>query len=183
MNEQPPMITGNLSAAEQQTTAFMDAICSRDFSVAEDLLAGSPKLDSNIQPSNPFSEALWDAYYESMSYTFQGSCYTDEYGLYRDVTITYLSIPALMEDLQPRAPLLLANAAVDCPETAYDGNGNYTQDFIYKTLAAEAEAMLHIKDYTVTRTLTLQITGKGGHHIIQNTPALMDLISGSMGGA
>ena len=183
MRGKAPLTLGGIDTARRQTEQLMDAICAADFSAAEDLISGSPKLTAKTKNNDALTVALWDAYYSSISYHFLGDCYADDYGLYRDVSVTYIDIPALMDALQLHAPLLLADKAAEAHDSAYGADGEYTPEFISETLAAEAKKLLQTNAYTVTRTLTLQPIGSGGHWVIQNTPELMDFISGSMGGA
>ena len=178
-----PITAGSMQNAEAQTEKLMNAVCSGDYTAAEDLLSGSLKLTLEREPTNSLYRVLWDAYSDSLDYRFQGSCYADNYGLYRDVTVTMLDIPTLMEDLQKRSTLLLYSKAENSPQSIYDANGNYTQKFIMDTLGEEADSMIANNDYTTTQTLTLHLTGSGGQWYIQPDPLLIDWIRGGMGGA
>ena len=183
MRNASPVTAGSMYNAEAQTEKLMNAVCSGDYTAAEDLLSGSHKLALEREPSNPLYSVLWDAYTSNLDYQFQGSCYADYYGLYRDVTVTMPDILTLMEDLQKRSTLLLYSKAENSPQSVYDANGNYTQEFIMDTLAEEAYSMIADNHYTTTRTLTLHLTGSGGQWYIQPDPLLMDWICGGMGGA
>ena len=98
----------------------------------------------------------------------KSACYADDYGVYRDVSVTLLDIPALMTDLQNRAALLHREA---------DSNS------MTDTLADAVPSMAASKEYVLTRTITLQLTGHGGRWMVQASPQLIDLLQGSMGGA
>ncbi len=154
-----PIITDSLTEAEAQTQRLMDAVCSGDYAAAEELLTGGLRLVPEGEHSSALTQALWDAYIDTLSYSFHGGCYADDYGLYRDVTVTILDIPALLNDL----PIGLGR----------------TED----EQAADVQSALAKGDYTATRTLTLQLTGHGGRWMIHATPQLVDLMQGSMGGA
>ena len=158
MRNAPTLALGTMEAAEAQTQTLMEAICSKDFSKAEQLLSGSNNLNSRESFHSPLTTTLWDAYYSSITYQFHGGCYTDDYGLYRDVTVTYLDIPTLLEDLQSRTLALSDN------------------------LAEQAQSMAQSGTYTAKRTLTLQLISTGGRWSVLSSPELLDFISGSMGG-
>ena len=135
-----PVMAGALERAEVRTEALMDAICAGDYAAAEKLISGRPDLEIDRDPSNPLSLVLWEAYIERLSYEFRGDCYYDDYGVYRDVTVTLLDISAVMEQLQSRSAMILSGKAIANPEAAYDGNGGYRQEFVMQALAEEAAA-------------------------------------------
>jgi len=177
-----PVMAGSLESAEVRTEALMEAICSRDYAAAEKLISGKPDLEPNREPATELSKVLWEAYGESMSYEFQSGCYFDDYGVYRDVKVTLLDIPALMEQLQSRSAMILSGKAVSNPAEAYDGNGGYRQEFIMKALAEAAEEMIREDSYLTTWDLTLQLTGRRGQWVVQQDHGLMSLIAGGIGG-
>lgn len=159
MRNAQPLTVGSFAAAEAQTEQFMNALCSGDYETAEGLISGGHSLAPAEEFSDPLTQTLWEAYTGSLSHTFNGGCYADQYGLYRDVTVTALDIPALMADLQRKTAL--------------------TED----SLGDAAMDMIARGDYTMTHTLTLQLTGSGGHWQLLPTPQLIALMQGSMGGA
>ena len=158
MRNAPPIITSSLHEADLQTEQFMEALCSGEYPAAEKLLVGSPDLTPTDNFGSPSTEALWDAYIHSFSYEFQGSCYSDEYGLYRNVTITAADLPALIADL--------------VIPTAND-----------EDILNALTNMLEQGDYTASHTLTLQLSGHRGQWKIHPTPQLIALLQGSIGGA
>ena len=167
MRNAPPIIIGSLNEAELQTEQFMEALCRSDYAAAEKLLAGSPELTPDKDHENPLTQALWEAYLHSFSYEFQGSCYSDEFGLYRDVTVSALNLPALMTDLQSRSAIHSA-----------------AQDHVHimNTLAEAVPRMIAHGEYSAVHHLTLQLTAHKGQWKIQPTPQLIALMQGSTGG-
>lgn len=161
MRNAPPILAVSLNEAELQTEQFMEALCRSDYAAAEKLIAGSPTLTPNEDQENPLTQALWEAYLHSFSYEFHGSCYTDEYGLYRDVTVTVLDLPSLMTDLQSRPTVGLTNT---------------------DALIQAIPHMITHGDYTAPHHLTLQLTAHKGQWKIQPTPQLIALMQGSTGG-
>lgn len=178
MRNTPPATAEHFAAADLQTECFMEAFCSGDYITAETYLNSNRSIALEQDFSNALSKALWDVYIQNLSYEFHGGCYSDNYGLYRDVTITATDISALMAELQEQSAILLANKAL-----ATDTDDDYTQEFITDTLAGAVAEMACNKDFTTTRTLTLQVVYHKGHWMIQPTSQLIDLMQGSMGGA
>lgn len=177
-----PVVAGALERAEVRTEALMDAICAGDYQAAEKLISGRPELESDRDPSNPLSGVLWEAYVESLSYEFRGDCYYDDYGVYRDVTVTLLDISAVMEQVQSRSAMILSAKAIADPKAAYDENGGYRREFVLQALAEEAEKLVGRQSYRTTWDLTLQLTGQNGRWVVRQDRALMNLIAGGIGG-
>lgn len=167
MRNAPPILAGSLNEAELQTEQFMEALCRSDYAAAEKLIAGSPDFTPNEDQENPLTQALWEAYLHSFSYEFQGCCYSDEFGLYRDVTVYALNLPALMADLQSCSAI---------------HSGTQDHDQIMNALAESVPNMIAHGDYTTPHHLTLQLTAHKGQWKIQPTPQLIALMQGSTGG-
>lgn len=155
LSNAPLVSDAAIGAADAQTERFMSALCSGDLHTAEAMLNGSP-LSAPREPfSDGLTQTLWEAHWDTLSYQFHGSCYADDYGVYRNVTVTALDLPRLISDLQ-RYPSDRAEAAA----RMIDGGG-----------------------YTRTHSITLQLTGHGGAWRIQPTEQLIGLMQGSTGGA
>ncbi len=159
-----PISTGSIAAADAQTEGFMEALCSGEYDTAAGYLRGSPALAPQDAFSNALTEALWSAYTDTTDYTFHGSCYADDYGLYRDVTVTRLDIPAVIADLQSRSSVSLSKSDRE-------------------DLAEIAAELIAKGTYTTEYTITLQLTGFGGQWQIEPTPQLIALMQGTVGGA
>lgn len=178
-----PILLHSMNDAEARTEALMDAVCARDYAAAEALLSGDLTLTPDHEPSHALSKTLWEAYGNTLSYEFRGDCYATDYGLFRDVTVTMLDIPAVMADIQSYSAVLLANKAAASPDTAYDPDGNYNEAFVMSTLAEEASLLTDSDAYLVTRDLTLHLVGDGSKWLIQADRALMTVLAGGLGGA
>ena len=165
MRSQSPVIFDMYDAANRHAELFMDAVCSGDYAAAEALLDGTCKLSSEAEHSNAFYQTLWDAYIDSLSYQFTDSCYTNNYGVYRDVTVTFLDIPHLMSDLQSRIFYTTTS-----------------EDHVMESLAESAINMIAEREYNTTETLTLQLVSRNGQWLILPSPQLIDFMQGSMGG-
>lgn len=178
-----PLLVSSMTDAQGQTQALMDAVCSRDYAAAEELLSGDLTLTPDREPTNTLSKTLWDAYGNTLSYEFRGDCYATDYGLFRDVTVTFLDIPSIMADIQSHSAVLLANKAIADPSNAYEADGSYREDFVLNALAEEASLLTDSDAYLITRNLTLHLVGDGSQWLIQADQSLMTVLAGGMGGA
>lgn len=163
----PPILVGSLHKADLQSEHFMEVLCSGDYTAAEKLLAGSPDLTPDKAYASPLTQALWEAYIHSFSYEFQDSCYSDAFGLYRNVTVTTLDLPLFMADLQTRFPI---------------HSGTQDHDQIMNTLAEAVPNLIARGEYSTTHHLTLQLTARNGQWKILPTPQLINLLQGNVGG-
>lgn len=176
-----PVLLGDLTHANACTDALMEAVCDRDFATVRQLTTGETIPNIQKAPGNALSQFLWEEYGACFSYQFQGDCYITDYGVYRDVQVTVLDIPTLMEDLQLYAGVPLAENAANTPD-AYAADGTYTRSFVMEILTQEAKTMLETDFYTVTRDLTLRLSGTGNTWLVCPERALTDVITGGMGG-
>lgn len=176
-----PVLADVPEAAEQQTQALMDALCSGDRSTVSALIAGAPELQA-AEPQNPLSQFLWGAYWESLSYEFTGGCYASDTGLAREVNVTLLDIPSVVEAMQVNSAALLMQAAMELGPEAYTEDGSYREDFIMEVLAQAAQEVLKEDGHRTSRTMVLELICRNGQWQIQPKPALVDLLSGGMGG-
>lgn len=177
-----PVVLASMEKADARSEAMMEALCSQDYAAASKLISGKPKLEPNGEPATALGKVLWEAYGESLSYEFEGSSYVSDGIVCRQVTVTMLDIPALMEDLQAKSTKTLAIKAASNPDEAYDADGAFRSEFVAEALAAEARSMVKSDKYMTERSLTLQLTGHGGKWVVCADRTLMDLFVGGMGG-
>lgn len=177
-----PLLPDSMKRAEAQSRELMEAVVTCDYPAVETLLSGTPDLGADRSPSDPLSQSLWRLYGSSLSYEFDGPCYADDYGVYRDVTVTMADLTAMMTDLQSHSAILLASNAAADPHSAYNPDGSYRQEFIMQTLAEQA-AQLNVNDYLTERSLTLQLVSEGGKWVVRLDSSLLDVLAGGMGGA
>lgn len=177
-----PMVMASMEKADARTEAMMEALCSRDYAAASKLISGKPKLEPNGEPASALGKVLWDAYGESLSYEFEGGSYVADGIVCREVTVTMLDIPTLMDELQAKSTKALAVKAASDPDLAYDADGAFRSEFVAEVLAEQARSMVKSDQYMTQRSLTLQLTGHGGKWVVCADRALMDLFAGGMGG-
>lgn len=177
-----PLVMASMEKADARTEALMEALCQQDYAAAGKLISGKPKLEPNGEPATALGKVLWEAYGKSLSYEFDGNSYVSDGVVCRQVTVTLLDIPALMEELQAKSTKTLAVKAAENPAEAYDADGAFCEEFVAEALAESAESMVKSDEYMTERSLTLQLTGHGGKWVVCADRTLMDLFVGGMGG-
>lgn len=177
----PARLLFGTTEADARTQALMDALCEKNYAAASALMLGNPQLDADSTPDSSLGALLWEAYADSLSYEFSGSCYAGESGVCRDVTITALDIPALMVSLKDQAQTLLRKGAASAnPEEIYNEDGSYQDAFLTDALKDGAAALLSQRIPTASRTITLHLTARDGQWYILPEQALLDVIAGGM---
>lgn len=181
-HRQPPMLQTPIEDAEARTEMLMEAICSGDYAAAGESLYGKPELQWDQETAAWLSTRLWQAYGESMSYAFSGSCYATGSGIYRDVTITALDVPALSPKIQERFDLLLEPylTVSRYDSEIYDENGVLLQDFTADILHQAVEQILLEENASVDYQITLELTFQDGQWWVVPEQPLIDIIAGVM---
>ncbi len=169
-------------AADDRTGAFMEAICASDHETAGSLLLSQPDLTPESQPDTALGLLLWDAFRESLSYEFSGTCQASGSGLQRSVTVTGLDIAALMHQLKDEAQDLLNEQALEAdPDKVYKPEGGYQEAFVMDVLAHGAAGLLGEDQPMTTWELTLKLEKRNGQWWILPDQPLLDLLSGGIG--
>lgn len=178
---QPTTLLSQPEAAQARTEIFMDALCQGDWALASESLYGTP--DISAAPDSAFADALWQAYQTNLSYSFDGECYADGNGISRDVTVTYLDIPALLSQAEPGFRQKLAKNAAADPEhpERLDETGAYKESYVLEVLAESAQALLAKQPETQTASLTLHLVCRDGQWLVLPDSPLTALLSGEMG--
>lgn len=180
-HSQPPMIQTPVVEAEAKTEMLMEAICNADDAALEESLYGKPQLQWN-QEAAWLSTRLWQAYTDSMSYEFSGPCYSTESGIFRDVTVTALDVPALSPKIQERFQLLLEPyMTVSRYDTEInDENGDLRQEFTAQVLHQAVEEILLEENACTSYQITLELTFQDGQWWVVPKQPLVDIIAGVM---
>lgn len=178
--QKPPMIQTPVEAAEIRTETLMEAICRGDYAAAGESLYGSPELQWDPDTASELGALLWEAYSGTMSYEFSGPCYANGSGIYRDVTVTALDIPALCQRIEERFQVLmepyLAEAQYD--SEAFDENGVLRQDFAAGKLRKAAEQVLLLRNSYASHPVTLEVVYQNGQWWVVPSRALTDIVAG-----
>lgn len=176
----PPMIQTQVEEAEARTELLMDAICQGDYSAAAESLYGNPELQWDQEAASDLGALLWPAYCGSMSYEFAGPCYATGSGIFRDVTVTVLDIPALRPKIQGRF-LQLMNpylAEAQYGSEAFDENGALRPEFAADMLRRAVEQALLEHNDSASYQITLELVFRDGQWWVVPNRSLTDIVAG-----
>mgnify|MGYP003297172171 CR=1 FL=1 len=93
--------------AVNTSEAFAQALSDGDLTAAAQLIYGQPDLGAEGTPGDPETEAVWDAFLDSVSFSYTGKCQATDAGLSRKATVTTLDIAGVMEKLPEREALVI----------------------------------------------------------------------------
>lgn len=177
----PLMLLTPMDHPEKQTQTLMEAVCKGDYSAAEDVLYGHPKLVWNPDQASQLGSVLWDAFDDSISYEFSGGCYATSSGIFRDVTVTALDIPALIPRIQARFQQLLPQRSTEYQKLSdvLDENGNYHESFVMGVLLEAAEQVLQEGNSFSSWSLTLELVRQDGRWLVVPSQQLVSIMSGA----
>lgn len=161
---------------------MMDALAEGDFASAAQRMYGQPELGAEGMPENAMSAQVWQAFLDSISYEFVGVCYAEDSGIYRDVSITVLDVPALMETLPGRVSALAEQRmeAAENMTALYDDSGNFRPELVQEVLQEAVAQALRDKPAATSYDVTLKLICQDGKWWVVPDQALLQAISGGM---
>ncbi len=160
---------------------FMEALRQGDFETAEGLIYSQPELGASTAPEDEISAQVWEAFRESITYTFAGDIYAQGAEVYRDAAITTLDIASVTEAMPGISEEILARrqeAAEETPGTSlYDASGMLRQE-VRESILREAAAQAVAGGKTVTYETTLHLVRQDGRWWAVPDQTLRTAISG-----
>lgn len=176
----PPMIGTPVEEAEARTELLMEAICRGDYAAAGESLYGKPELRWDRDTATQLGDQLWRAYSSNISCEFSGPCYATGSGIFRDVTVTVLDLPALNPKIQARFELLMEPHLVEAryDSEAFDENGLLRQAFAADLLRQAVEQILGEDPVFVSYQISLELIHQNGQWWVVPAEALIDIVAG-----
>ncbi len=177
-----PILLTPPDSATGQLTAMLDAVCAGEYDQASAYLLGKPDLGVTGTPEDAVGALFWERYQQSMDYALVGDCYATEEGLSQDITITYLDLSAVTENLRARSQAMLEQRVAQTEDLTlvYDENYEYREDYVMAVLYDAALEALEQDGRKVTVELTVNLMFQNGKWwILVDTP-LLDAISGGI---
>lgn len=161
---------------------MMDALAEGDFAAAVKRMYGQPELGADGTPDDTMSAQVWQAFLDSISYEFVGVCYAKDSGIYRDVSITVLDVPALMETLPNRVSTLAAQRMelAEDMDALYDDSGHFRAELVQEVLQEAVAQALRDNTATTSYDVTLKLICREGQWWVVPDQALLQAISGGM---
>lgn len=179
-----PVLLTPLDEAQEQTEVVMEAIGAGDYDALSALLYGNPDLGVDREPADEVGKLIWEAFVESISYTFDGDCHATDTAVSRNVTIETLDISSVTANLKGRSQELLEDRVRDAEDMTeiYDENHEYREDFVMDVLYDAAVQALKEDAQTITWEVTLNLTYDDGQWWVMADQALINAISGGVTG-
>lgn len=179
-----PVLVQTPQDAAIRSEALMEALAEGDFARAETVLYGTPSLGADREAADEVGQLIWDAFTDSLDYTFTGELYTVDSGLARDVKITTLEIASVTETLKERSEVLLEERVQSAGDVSqiYDENNDYREDFVMAVLYDAVSQSLQEDARYETREITLKLVFSQGQWWVMPDQALLQVISGGTAG-
>lgn len=176
-----PLLLHPSENAVTLTETFMESLRSGDPEAAGSMLLGQPRLSFEPFAESSIAALMWDAYTDSLQFTFQDGLSPCESGCCRKVTVTGLDLPALIQKLKAEIPSLLARAASSrSNREVFDASGYYRQDFILDVLFQKIQSIPSGQYPTATREYQLELVLQAGDWKIRPNQDILNLICGKI---
>lgn len=176
MNSSPKLL-GASEAAERKTETLMEGICQQDLERVRQVMLEQRQLEDPYEFTHGYSEALWEAYAGSLSYTFDGGCYPSEDGLARNVTVTVLDLPAVIPYLAERCQRAWEEQPEDT-QAKLKEDSDYRETFLADVAHTALDEVKNDKGFYTSRDLTLGLVLEDGQWWILPNEAIFALLSG-----
>lgn len=85
--------------ARDVSEQFMTFLSAGDYESAGQLIYGQPELGADENLQNSVSARIWEAFRESVTLEAEDSCYLEGKDYCRDVTVSTLDVPGLMQSI------------------------------------------------------------------------------------
>lgn len=182
--DREPVLLQVPEAALDRAEAMMEAVCAGDYAGASGYLYGTPDLGVDREPADETGALLWEAFQDSLRYSFTGECFATDSGLVRDVTVEFLDVSSVTEGLKDRAQTLLARRVAEAEDVdqIYDENGEYREDFVMEVLNDAVHQALEEDGTYASRQISLNMIWEDGQWWILPDTALLEAISGGIAG-
>lgn len=179
-----PVILMRPDDAVDRARDMMHAACSGDYETASGMMYGTPNLGTRPADSSPAVDLIWEAFLESLDYTFPGECYATDSGVAVDVNIRYLDVPSVVEGLDSHAQALLSQRIATAEDSTeiYDENNNFRQELVTEILRdATLQVLEENKEYQ-EQTIPLYLVFDQGEWWVMPDADLLNVLSGSISG-
>lgn len=177
-----PVVLLRPAGAVERARDMMNAACSGDYETASGMMYGTPNLGNRPADSSPAVDLIWEAFLESLDYTFSGDCYATDSGVAVDANIRYLDVPSAVEGLDSYAQALLSQriATADDSTEIYDENNNFRQDLVAEILRDATRQVLEENKEYQEQTISLCLIFDQGEWWVMPNADLLNVLSGAI---
>lgn len=177
-----PVLLKPVEEAQEKAAALMDAVCDGDYATAGTLIYGKPDLGAAREASDEAGRMIWDALVESYDYRLLGDCYATDSGVAQNVSVTYLEISSVTQDLRRRTQdwlQAMRDSAEDVSDI-YDENNDFKEEVVMEALKMAVSDALREDAKLTTVEFTINLAYRDGTWVVVSDPALMAAISGNI---
>lgn len=176
-----PILTFSPDVPRETVSAMMDNICSGDFKEAESYILSNPDLGIK-DPEDEISAIIWDAFVDSMTYSFSCDCHTTEDGLTQRITFTCLDITSVTANLRERSQALLTQRVEEAEDVSeiYDERNEYRGDVVREMLLQAVRDALREDSKMLTTEVDVNLIYQDGQWWIQADQELLDVLFGDV---
>lgn len=182
-NRLPMLFASPTSGAQEQVQELMHAICSGDYTAAQERIYGNPDLGMEEQPTSEVNRLFWNAYLESLDYELTGPLYTAETGVVQDVKLICLDLPETTKNLGVKAQALMELAVEQAEDVSeiYDPDNSYKESFLEEVMVQATLETLEEAQYTY-HVIPVQLKYSDDQWWIVADEVFLNAISGTAAG-
>lgn len=175
-----PVLALDTTAVVEAAEQTLNCAHSGDYEALSHMLYGAPNLGAAPEQAETAESAIWQAYLDSIDYQIDGACYAVEDALALDVDIQCLDISAVTASMKEIVPDLLLDGVKNAedPNTVYQTDGSYQEDFAAEVLYTAAKQVLKQKQPIKEQKLTLHFAHADGQWQVVPDQALQQFLSG-----
>ena len=118
--ERPVHVLENPDNALRCSEELQQHLNNGDLAAAAGLMYGQPIFTAETAPRDAYTAMLWEAFCDSISFTYTSNLYLLDAELARDGVVTVMDVAAVMDEVQAKARALLAQ------QTTADGAADKT---------------------------------------------------------
>ena len=160
--------------------AFSQALNGGDLEAAAQLMYGQPDLGMSNGSADRESALVWEAFRDSIAFTYAGECYVEQATLVRKGTITTMNISSVLETLPERTQALL-NQRITTAEALtdiYDENNDFRQELVDAVMREALQQSLTQDAQMVTREVTVKLVNRDGQWWVVPHQNLLQVLTG-----
>ena len=160
---------------------LQQAVAKADFEAISRCLYGHPNLGAEEKMTDAAGKALWEAFEDSLSLTYEGSCYATNSGIGCNAVVTSLDVAAVAQSLSGHAHALMTQrvAQAEEMEELYDENNDFRTDLVEEVLQQAMGKALENGE-TVKRNVALTLVCENGQWYAVADEAFLQAISGGL---
>lgn len=142
--DKPPMLVEQPEQAKDTAVAYLNAICNSDFSTATQLMRGNTQFGIDLESHDQVEKLFWDAYWDHVEFELVGECYATDIGVCQQISMTYLDISDISEELRQQSMSILQARVAQATDISeiYNEHNEYREELVMSVLEQAAKEIL-----------------------------------------